>query len=210
VSSPRDTPVAGPDPDELLNAYAYGAFPMDAPEHAAAPVPYYEADPRAVIPLEAFRIPRSVARGIARAGFVIRVDSAFAQVCRACADRPEGTWLSPRLIEGYCRLHGIGYAHSIEAWEGPRLVGGLFGVALGGLFTSESMFHTASDAGNAVLVATARRLADRGYVLWDIQMATDHMMRFGTELIPREEYRLRLRDALRLKRSLVAPGRRRA
>ncbi len=209
MSEPHHRRPAGPDPQELLNAYAYGAFPMDAPEHAADPVPYYEADPRAVIPLEAFRIPRSAARGIARADYVIRVDSAFAEVCRACADRPEGTWLSPRLIEGYCRLHAIGYAHSIEAWDGPRLVGGLFGVALGGLFTSESMFHTANDAGNAVLVATARRLAERGYVLWDIQMATEHTMRFGTELIPREEYRLRLRDALRLKRSLIAPGRRR-
>jgi len=208
VSAPYREP-AGPDPHELLNAYAYGAFPMDAPEYAADPVPYYEADPRAVIPLDTFRIPRSVARGIARSGHVIRVDSAFAEVCRACADRPEGTWLSPRLIDGYRRLHAIGYAHSIEAWDGPRLVGGLFGVSLGGLFTSESMFHRANDAGNAVLVATAQRLAERRYVLWDIQMATEHTMRFGAELIPREEYRLRLRDALRLERSLVARGRRR-
>jgi leucyl/phenylalanyl-tRNA--protein transferase len=204
VSDPRTEPPAGPDAQELLNAYAFGAFPMDAPEHAAGPVPYYEADPRAVIPIDGFRIPRSVARGIARSGYAIRVDTAFAAVCRACAARPEGTWLSPRLIDAYCRLHDAGYAHSVEAWDGVRLVGGLFGVALGGLFTSESMFHTASDAGNAVIVATARRLAEQGYVLWDIQMATEHTMRFGTELVPREEYRVRLQRALRLERSFLA------
>jgi len=206
VSAPHVEPPAGPEPQELLNAYAYGAFPMDAPEHTAESVPYYEADPRAVIPVDAFRIPRSVARGVARAGYRIHIDRAFAEVCRACAERPEGTWLSPRLIDGYRRLHVAGYAHSVEAWDGMRLVGGLFGVALGGLFTSESMFHRASDAGNAVLVATARHLAERGYVLWDIQMATEHTMRFGTQLIPREEYRARLRDALRLERRFVAPG----
>lgn len=204
MSDPRTEPPAGPDAQELLNAYAFGAFPMDAPEHAAGPVPYYEADPRAVIPIDGFRIPRSVGRGIARTGYAIRVDTAFASVCRACAARPEGTWLSPRLIDAYCRLHDAGYAHSVEAWDGVRLVGGLFGVALGGLFTSESMFHTASDAGNAVIVATARRLAEHGYVLWDIQMATEHTMRFGAELVPREEYRVRLQRALRLERSFLA------
>jgi leucyl/phenylalanyl-tRNA--protein transferase len=207
VSAPRAEPARGPEPHELLNAYAYGAFPMDAPEHAAAPVPYYEADPRAVIPIDAFRIPRSVGRGIARTGYAIRVDTAFAEVCRACAQRAEGTWLSPRLIDTYCRLHAAGYAHSVEAWDRTRLVGGLFGVAVGGLFTSESMFHAATDAGNAVVVATAWRLAERSFVLWDIQMATEHTMRFGTELIPREEYRARLQQALRLERSFVGPGR---
>ncbi len=206
MSAPSAEPPAGPDPPELLNAYAFGAFPMDAPEHADEPIPYYEADPRAVIPIKGFRIPRSVARGIARAGYAIRIDTAFAEVCRACAERPEGTWLSPRLVDAYCRLHAAGYAHSVEAWDGGRLVGGLFGVALGGLFTSESMFHAATDAGNAVLVATARQLATRGYVLWDIQMATEHTMRFGTELISRDTYRERLRDALRLERSFVASG----
>src|SRR5450631_3145843 len=156
VNDARSRPPAAPTPQELLNAYAFGAFPMDAPEYADERVPYYEADPRAVIPVGEFRTPRSVARGIARAVFDIRVNTAFAAVCRACSARPEGTWLSPRLVDAYCRLHAAGYAHSVEAWERQRLVGGLFGVALGGLFTSESMFHTASDAGNAVLVATAR------------------------------------------------------
>ena len=128
--SPTADPPRGPGAAELLSAYACGAFPMDAPEHARGPVPYFEADPRAVIPVSAFRIPRSVARGIARSNYAIRIDTAFAPVCQACAER-EGTWLSPRLIDAYCRLHAAGYAHSVEAWEGPRLVGGLFGVALG-------------------------------------------------------------------------------
>jgi leucyl/phenylalanyl-tRNA---protein transferase len=207
VTGAPTEPAAGPDARELLSAYAYGAFPMDAPEHAGEPVPYYEADPRAVIPIDGFLIPRSVGRGVARTGYAIRVDTAFAAVCRACAERHEGTWLSPRLIDAYRQLHAAGYGHSVEAWDGTRLVGGLFGVAIGGLFTSESMFHTATDAGNAVLVATAQRLAERAYALWDIQMATEHTMRFGAELISRAEYRVRLRRALRLERSFVAARR---
>jgi leucyl/phenylalanyl-tRNA--protein transferase len=188
---------------ELLNAYAFGAFPMDDPDDADGPVPYYESDPRAVIPIDRFRVPRSVARGIARTGYDIRIDTAVGPVLDACADRADGTWLSPRLITAYLDLHAAGFAHTVEAWDGTDLVGGLFGVALGGLFTSESMFHAASDAGNAVLVATARHLAARGFVLWDIQMATDHTMRFGTELIPRDTYRARLQEAIRLPREFT-------
>ncbi len=194
----------GPTPQELLNAYAYGAFPMDAPEHAHEPMPFYESNPRAVIPIDGFRMPRSVTRALVRAPFSISIDAAFDEVCARCAVRPDDTWLSTRLIGSYCQLHELGYAHSVEAWDGTSLVGGLFGVALGGLFTSESMFHSASDAGNAVLVATARHLAARAFSLWDIQMATEHTLRFGTELISRDEYRDRLRRAIRLERSFVA------
>jgi leucyl/phenylalanyl-tRNA--protein transferase len=176
---------------------------MDADEDANGPLPFYESDPRAVIPIDRFRTPRSVARGLARTAFQIRVDAAFAEVCTHCAIRPDDTWLSPRLIASYRRLHELGFAHSVEAWVDGALVGGLFGVALGGLFTSESMFHTASDAGNAVLVATARHLALRRFVLWDIQMATEHTRRFGTELITANEYRRRLRQAVRLRRSFA-------
>ncbi len=196
--SPSGPP--GPAVAELLNAYAFGAFPMDDPDDADGSVPYYESDPRAVIPIDRFRVPRSVARGIARRRYAIRIDTAVGQVLDACADRPDGTWLSPRLASAYLDLHHAGFAHTVEAWDETGLVGGLFGVALGGLFTSESMFHTASDAGHAVLVATARHLASCGFVLWDIQMATDHTMRFGTELIPRDEYRARLHEAVGLAR----------
>lgn len=198
----HDTPP-GPSPQELLNSYAHGAFPMDAPEHADELVPFYESDPRAVIPIDRFRIPRSVGRRLGRVGFTIRIDTAFAEVCARCAVRTDGTWLSPRLISSYCQLHELGYAHSVEAWDGPALVGGLFGIALGGLFTAESMFRTASDAGNAVIVATGQQLARCEFVVWDIQTATNHTLRFGTELISRDEYRTRLRSALRLTRSFV-------
>jgi leucyl/phenylalanyl-tRNA--protein transferase len=205
MTSMPTSDIPGPEPDELLNAYAFGAFPMDGPEHAHEPVPYFSSDPRAVIPVDGFRIPRSVARGIAHTGYRVGIDSAFAAVIAGCADRPDGTWLSPRLSEAYLRLHDAGFAHSVEVWDGPRLVGGLFGVALGGLFTSESMFHTASDAGNTALVATALHIRARGFVLWDVQMATDHTMRFGTELISADEYRRRLRRALHRRPRFVGP-----
>jgi leucyl/phenylalanyl-tRNA--protein transferase len=198
----RWAPDPGLQPAALLAAYARGAFPMDSEEDAGGPVPFYEADPRAVLPVEGFRVPRSVARALRRGGLEVRVDTAFREVCEACAGREEGTWLSPRLVRAYCALHAIGYAHSVEAWAGGRLAGGLFGVALGGLFTSESMFHRAPDAGNVVLVAAAARLRARGYVLWDIQMATAHTQRFGAELIGRREYRRRLDRAVRLDRRL--------
>jgi leucyl/phenylalanyl-tRNA--protein transferase len=188
-------------PAVLLAAYARGAFPMDSEEDAGGPVPFYEADPRAVLPVEGFRVPRSVARAMRRGGLEVRVDGAFREVCEACAVRDEGTWLSPRLVRAYCALHAIGYAHSVEAWSEGRLVGGLFGVALGGLFTSESMFHRLPDAGNVALVATAARLRERGFTLWDIQMATPHTERFGAERITRREYRRRLGRAVGLDRA---------
>lgn len=188
-------------PRALLAAYAHGAFPMDDPDDPGAPVGFYDADPRAVIPVEGFRTPRSVARAVRRGEFEIRVDTAVREVLEACAARAgEGTWLSPRLVDAYAGLHAAGHCHTVECWRDGRLVGGLFGVALGGLFTSESMFHRAPDAGNVALWATARRLRERGYVLWDIQMATEHTARFGAELIPRDEYLRRLARALAVRR----------
>jgi len=193
-------------PEALVDAYARGWFPMDEPG-ARGPVGLFDADPRGIIPIEGFRVPRTVARRLRAAGFEIRVDAAFDQVAFACAIRPgEGTWLTPRLAAAYGRLHRRGIAHSVEAWREGRLCGGLFGVALGGLFSSETMFHRAVDAGNAVLVGTARLLAERGFVLWDIQMTSAHTERFGAIEVSRAEYRRRLRDALALERRLAPPG----
>lgn len=160
----------------------------------------YEADPRTIIPVDAFRLPRSVARAERRGAFEVRVDTAFADVAAACAAGRggEGEWLSPRLVAAYRALHEAGYAHSVEIWRGGVLRGGLFGVALGGLFTSESMFHTAPDAGNLAVVAAWRHIAARGYVLWDIQMSTPHTRRFGAVDVSRVEYRRRLAAAVRL------------
>ncbi len=180
---------------------------MDEPG-ASGPVGLYQADPRGIIPIEGFRVPRSVARGLRREGYEIRVDAAFPQVVAACAVRPgEPTWLTPRLLEAYERLHRLGVAHSVEAWRDGRLWGGLFGVALGGLFTSETMFHRGPDAGNAALVATAAMLRAGGYALWDIQMTSAHTERFGALAVGRREYRRLLRDALGARAGpLMPPG----
>jgi leucyl/phenylalanyl-tRNA--protein transferase len=184
-------------PEALLAAYAEGAFPMDE-EGATGAVGLYTCEPRGVIPLDRFRVPRSVRRALRRRPYEIEVDTAFAEVAAACAGpRVGGTWLTPRLVRAYVRLHEEGWAHSVEAWDGDRLVGGLFGVALNGLFTSETMFHRAPDAGNAVLVATARLLREAGYILWDIQMTSPHTSRFGAVGIPPHEYMRLLAAALR-------------
>lgn len=182
-----------PRPDDLLAAYAAGWFPMDVDGELG----FYESDPRVIIPIEGFRVPRSVRRALRTAGFETRIDSTFAEVVAACGGpRHGGAWLTPRLGDLYVALHERGHAHSVETWHEGRLVGGLFGVALGGLFTSESMFHRESDAGNAALVATHRHLVERGYELWDIQMSSPHTQRFGATLISAREYHRRLADAL--------------
>lgn len=168
---------------------------MDRPD-AVGPVAFYEADPRAVMPIAGFRVPRSVARALRRRRYEIHVDRAFGEVAWACSGDRDGEWLTPRLVEAYVALHRAGWAHSVEAWSDGRLCGGLFGVALGGMFTSETMFHRAPDAGNAALVATAGLLARWGYVLWDIQAVSPHTARFGARGIGAADYRRRLADAL--------------
>lgn len=189
-------------PEALLAAYARGWFPMDE-VGARGAVGLYETDPRAVMPIDGFRVPASVRRGLRRRAYAIRVDAAFDEVVAACSENREGVWLTPRLGEAYGALHRLGLAHSVEAWSEGRLAGGLFGVALGGLFTSESMFHRRPDAGNAALVGTAALLAERRFALWDIQMSSPHTERFGAEELGRRAYLARLREALALSRSLT-------
>lgn len=194
--------MAGPDADHpslapraLLAGYLRGWFPMDD-EDATGPIGLYEADPRAVIPLDDFRVPRSVARGLRRAGYAIRVDADFAGVASACAGARDGVWLTPRLVRAYVRLHREGHAHSVEAWRDGELCGGLFGVAIGGLYSSESMFHRAPEAGNAALVGAAEVLRRLGATLWDVQTASDHTRRFGAREVGAREYRRMLGAAL--------------
>ena len=181
-----------------MTAYAAGWFPMDVDGR----IGFYECDPRAVIPIDGFRVPRSVGRALRGGAFEARLDTAFEEVVAACGGRRQGgAWLSRRLAVAYCDAHAAGLAHSVEIWSEGRLVGGLFGIALGGLFTSESMFHRTPDAGSAALVATHSHLLARRFTLWDIQMSSPHTLRFGAvDLTPRE-YRRRLADALPLKRS---------
>lgn len=168
---------------------------MDDPGEPG-PVPLYEVEPRAILPVGGFRVPRSVARALRRAPYEIRVDAAFDEVVDACGGERDGVWLTPRLARAYGRLHREGLAHSVEAWRDGRLAGGLFGVGLGALFTSESMFHRAPDAGNAALVGAARLLAAMGAELWDIQMASPHTRRFGAREVSAADYRRLLARAL--------------
>jgi len=181
--------------DALLNAYASGWFPMAV---AAGDIRWYSPDPRGVIPLDTFHVPSRLARTLRKQPFEIRVDTRFRDVIEACAARTddEGNWIDREILESYCALHARGFAHSVEAWRDGRLVGGLYGVALGGAFFGESMFHSVTDASKAALVALVGRLRERGFVLLDTQWVTEHLEQFGAIEITRRQYLRSLDDAL--------------
>ncbi len=185
---------AGIAPAQMLAGYRAGAFPMDS-DPADGPVGWYTSDPRTVILVRDSRIPKTVARMLRRRGYDVRVDTAFAEVLQACGGDRDGVWLTPRLMRGYEALHELGIAYSVEAWEGDRLVGGLFGVAMGGLITAESMFHRAPDGGNAAIAGLIRIACADACVLIDVQMHSPHVMRFGASLIGADEFRALLADA---------------
>jgi leucyl/phenylalanyl-tRNA--protein transferase len=189
--------------DLLLAAYSQGVFPM-ADERGE--IGWYEPTVRAVIPLGAgFRVPKRLARTVRSGQFELRVDSAFAEVIRACAaggPGRESTWISAEIVAAYTELHRQGYAHSVECWRAGQLVGGLYGVALGGLFAGESMFHRERDASKVALVHLVERLRRGGFALLDSQyIVGEHMLQFGTEQIGRAEYHRRLRAALAVRAS---------
>ena len=158
---------------------------------------WYAPDPRAVFPLDTFHVPRSLRRTLRKSEFEVTVDADFPGVIRACAGREE-TWISAEIERAYTELHRLGLAHSVETWRQGRLVGGLYGVALGGAFFGESMFSRKTDASKVALVALVEHLRARGFVLLDIQYLTEHLARFGAVEIPRAEYERRLAEALRL------------
>lgn len=187
-------------PERLLTAYATGIFPM-ADEDGK--IYWYSPDPRAVIELDRFHVPRTLRQAYRRRPFELVVDQDFEAVIRGCADRPEGTWISAEIVEAYCRLHALGVAHSVEARQGPELVGGLYGVALAGAFFGESMFHTESDASKIALVYLVERMIARGYQLLDVQFITPHLQRFGAVEISRKDYLNRLEAALRTRCTFV-------
>jgi len=178
----------------LVAAYSQGAFPMDVEGR----IRWFCPDPRAILPLDTFHIPHSLRPVVRRGTFDIRVNTAFEAVMRGCADREDGTWISRPIIRAYCALHQEGVAHSVEAWKDGELAGGLYGVALGGAFFGESMFHLKRDASKVALVALVQRMMARGYVLLDIQFQNAHLERFGAVEIPRGEYLQRLAAALDL------------
>ena len=163
---------------------------------ATGSIDWYRPDPRAIIPLDGFHVSRSLARTISRADFTVTVNSAFEGVMRACGDRAEGTWISEEFIEVYSALHRQGKAHSVEVWSGDRLVGGLYGLALGAAFMAESMFHYETDASKVALAALVDRLRSRGFCLLDTQYLTPHLISLGATEIPHAEYFNRLQAAL--------------
>lgn len=158
-------------------------------------IDWYSADPRGVLPLDAFHVPRTVRQAMKK--FEVVSDRDFAGVIDGCANRKE-TWISEEIRETYIALHKRGHAHSIEAWRGGKLAGGLYGVHIGGAFFAESMFHTVTDAGKVALVRFVAHLKALGFTLCDIQMVTRITARFGAILMPREEYLERLSEALNL------------
>lgn len=179
-------------PELLISAYAQGIFPMGIDGR----IGWFSPDPRGVLPLDQVRVSGTLGQTIRSGKFEIRIDCDFESTMRGCTDRPDGTWISEAIVEAYVVLHAIGCAHSVEAWRDDRLVGGLYGVALGGAFFGESMFHRERDASKVALIALVERLRARGFALLDIQYVTPHLARFGAVDIPRSEYMARLADAL--------------
>lgn len=181
------------EPGTLLAAYRQGLFPMRLGPTGA--VGWWSPDPRAVIPLDGLRVSRSLRRSMRR--FAIRVDTAFEAVMRGCGDpaRPHG-WIDESFVEAYMRLHELGWAHSVEAWCGDELVGGLYGVSIERLFAGESMFHRVTDASKVTLVGLVAVLRARGARLLDVQWATPHLESLGAVEIPRDDYLAALADAV--------------
>ena len=193
-------------PQILLNAYAQGVFPMAHTEENNQ-IYWYDPDPRAIIPLDDFHISRSLNRTIRKGIFEIKLDYDFRGTMHACAAPAKGreeTWISQEIIDLYCFLHDYGFAHSVEAYLDNQLVGGVYGVALNGLFAGESMFSRKTDASKVALTYLLRALQDVGYSLFDTQFLTSHLARFGAIEISRGEYKDRLEHALKLKPKKLA------
>jgi leucyl/phenylalanyl-tRNA--protein transferase len=181
-------------PALVLEAYKAGIFPWPVRQGL---VPWASPDPRAIFPLDPpSPWPRTVRRAF-KPEFRVSFDEAFAEVIRACGDRPgEGTWITPDILSTYSELHQLGWAHSVEVWRGETLAGGLYGIAMGTLFAGESMFHRATGASKVAFAACADRLRQRGFALFDVQVLTEHLSLLGCVEIPRDDYRTRVREAL--------------
>ena len=182
-------------PEILLAAYRRGIFPM-ADEDGE--VLWFCPDPRAIIELDRFHASKTLRQSYRQGRFKLTVNRDFRAVITACADRPEGSWISADFVEAYGLLHDLGHAHSVEAWRGDELAGGLYGVAVGGVFCGESMFHQRRDASKMALLHLVERMVERGFRLLDVQFLTGHLARFGASEIPRQAYLRRLAEAIQL------------
>jgi leucyl/phenylalanyl-tRNA--protein transferase len=174
------------DPETLLTAYSQGVFPMG---DADGVIRWYTADPRGILPLEAFHVPGTLRQLVKQQKFQIRINHDFAGTMRACMlAREDGSWITEPLIAAYTQLHELGFAHSVEAWQDGQLAGGLYGVSLGAAFFGESMFHRQRDASKVALVHLVQRLRERNYELLDTQASTPHLRQFGCVDVPAAEY----------------------
>lgn len=181
------------DPQTLLTAYSQGVFPM---ADETGQIRWYTANPRGVLPLDKFHIPGTLRQLIRQGRFEIHINRAFADTMYGCMSARPSSWINDQLIAAYSRLHELGFAHSVEAWQDGQLAGGLYGVSLGAAFFGESMFFRVRDASKVALVHLVTRLKDRGYELLDTQATTDHLRRFGAIDIPAHQYLKRLHHAL--------------
>jgi leucyl/phenylalanyl-tRNA--protein transferase len=186
-------------PDVLLQGYRLGVFPMGMENGA---IEWYSPDPRGILPLAEFHVPDSLKRVLRQGVFEIRVDTSFEAVMRRCAERPE-TWINHEIVESYVRLHELGHAHSVESWNDGKMVGGLYGVAIGGAFFGESMFHDVTNASKIALCALVERLRAGRFALLDTQWLTPHLQRFGAIEISRREYIYLLARAVALPRNFA-------
>lgn len=181
----------------LLQAYRCGIFPWFEPGEE---ILWWSPDPRLVLDTDALHVSRSLQKTLRRGTFTVRFDTAFAQVIHACAAtkrrHEDGTWISPEMEAAYTHLHELGYAHSAETWAGDELVGGVYGIHLGGCFFGESMFSTRTDASKVALVGLVGRLKDRGVRMLDCQVTSPHMLSLGAREIPRVEFLQRLHAGL--------------
>lgn len=176
-------------PERLLDAYRHGIFPW--PMEDFEPLVWWSPDPRAILPLSEFQASKRLLRRVRSGQFAVTMDKGFGDVMLGCATGPgreEGTWITPAIIEGYSELHRLGHAHSVEVWHGDQLVGGVYGVSVGGLFAAESMFHRKRDASKVALFHLVEHLNHRGYQLLDVQQWTPHTGSLGVIEIPRSEY----------------------
>jgi leucyl/phenylalanyl-tRNA---protein transferase len=180
-------------PERLLLAYRSGIFPWF---EEGLPVLWWSPHPRAILELDRLHVPRRLMRTIRQRKFRISIDHCFEDVMRACGERDEGTWITDSMLAAYCKLHRLGFAHSVEAWLGNELAGGIYGVSIGGFFAGESMFYRYRDASKVALFHLTRQLASAGFVLFDLQILNDHTESLGATEIPRPEYLSRLAHAV--------------
>jgi len=187
------------EPEVLLHGYRLGVFPMAMDDGT---IEWFSPDPRTIIPLDAFHVPHGLRRAIKKNRFEIRLNSRFEEVMRSCARRAD-TWINREILASYVRLHELGFAHSVEAWQDGQLAGGLYGVGIGGAFFGESMFHRATDASKVALAMLIERMRERKFTLLDTQWLTPHLVQFGAKEIPRSQYLRLLRRAADLPRKFV-------